>query len=171
MRWDYAHEIYNFVKILTPKNFLQSSLNHSKCFGNTFYSSKAAFWYLNQPDRTSGNGFFTQIGVKLAQKCSERWDLQLCENFDPQKNVLQSSPNGHTHPLRYHDACSRTWETVYLPNTYFALLFLHWPFFDVIPCTLCLCHCLVSPLNTCFNFFVVLCRRGCWWCTGCILLY
>ena len=27
---------------------------------------KQAVWYLNQPDRTSGSGFFTQIGVKLA---------------------------------------------------------------------------------------------------------
>ena len=127
MRWDYAHEIYNFVKILTPK-------------------------------------IFSPIIPQSLQ-------IKLSENIDPQKFFFQSSPNWHTLPLRYHDACSRTWETVYLPNTYFALLFLHWTFFDVIPCTLCLCHCLVSPLNTCFNFFVVLCRRGCWWCTGCILLY
>ena len=36
------------------------------CSSDLFYSSKQALWYLNQPDRTSGSGFFTQIGVKRA---------------------------------------------------------------------------------------------------------
>ena len=75
-------EIYNYVKIFWPqKYFLQVSPDHSECSKITFYLSKATFWYLNQPDWTNGSGFFTQVRVKLEQKCSERWDLQLCENF------------------------------------------------------------------------------------------
>ena len=37
----------------------------------SFQTPKTAFWSQNQPDRTRGRGFFTQIVVKLAQKCSE----------------------------------------------------------------------------------------------------
>ena len=80
-------------KFSDPKKILQFSPDHSKCSRITLCSSKAAFWYLNQPDRTSGSRFITQIGVKLAQKCSERWDIHLCESFDPKKKFLQSSPN------------------------------------------------------------------------------
>ena len=58
--------------------FLQFSSNHSKYSKNTFYMLKASFWYLNQPDWTSGIGFFTQIRLRLAQKFSEWWDKQLC---------------------------------------------------------------------------------------------
>ena len=93
-RWD-LQLCENF---LTPKIkipiFTQSL---PKCFKNTFYKIKAAFWYLNQPDRTSGSGFFTQNVVKLAQKCSERWDLQLCESSLIPKikihNFHPTSPN------------------------------------------------------------------------------
>ena len=38
----------------------------------SFQTPKTAFWSRNQPDRTRGRGFFTQIEVKLAQMCSEQ---------------------------------------------------------------------------------------------------
>ena len=85
-------------KFSYPKNQNpQLSPNLSKCFKNTFSELKASFWYLIHPDRTCGSEFFTQIGVKLAQKCSERRDLQICENFLTPKikihNFHPTSPN------------------------------------------------------------------------------
>ena len=78
-------------KFSYPKNQNpQLSPNLSKCFKNTFSELKASFWYLIHSDRTCGSEFFTQIGVKLAQKCSERRDLQICENFLTSKNKVRN---------------------------------------------------------------------------------
>ena len=52
--------------------FLQFSSNHSKYSKNTFYMLKASFWYLNQPDWTSGIGFFTQIRLRQIGRASCR---------------------------------------------------------------------------------------------------
>ena len=117
-------KIYNSLKIVWAlKNLHQFSPNHSKCSRITFYSSKAAFCYLNQPDRTSGSGFFAQIGVKLAQKCSERWDLQLCENFLTPKKIF---PNFHpittpkvpeSHSTHHYNYCNVIVTVVFIKNT------------------------------------------------------
>ena len=154
MRRDYAHEIYKFVKILTPKKFSPIFTQSLQMFRKYILLIKSCILVPESTGSDKWKWVFHSDWGKTCTKVLRTVRSTTLWKFWPPKNFLQSSPNGHTHPLRYHDACSRTWETVYLPNTYFALLFLHWPFFDVIPCTLCLCHCLVSPLNTCFNFLL-----------------